>query len=76
MAGESGAAGEFTAADKTGAAGVQSTTSDGALAGRSAARHASRQRDVDDDDEQLAAYNAYLAKLGEAESRSGAPRSG
>ena len=35
---------------------------------------AGRPGDVDEDDEQLAAYNAYLAKLREAESGSGRPR--
>ena len=35
---------------------------------------AGRPGDVDEDDEQLAAYNAYLAKLREAESGSGGPR--
>ncbi len=45
-------------------------------AGVSATRRADRHRDVDDDDEQLAAYNAYLARLGEVESGSEAPGRG
>ncbi|HUK71393.1 MAG TPA: cytochrome c oxidase assembly protein [Streptosporangiaceae bacterium] len=39
----------------------------------SAAQRADRHRDVDADEEELAAYNAYLARLGEAESVSGKP---
>jgi cytochrome c oxidase assembly factor CtaG len=44
-------------------------------AGRPSARRADR-RDVDDNDEQLAAYNAYLARLGEAEAGRDARRRG
>ena len=35
-----------------------------------------RHGDIDEDDEQLAAYNAYLARLSEAESGSSRPRQG
>ena len=69
MAGTS-AVGGAGAADKPGAAVAGGKTV------ASTARQANRHRDIDDDDEQLAAYNAYLARLGEAESGRGVPGRG
>jgi putative copper resistance protein D len=55
-------------------AGVAEVPGAGTTATQDSPAPAGRHLDVDDDDEQLAAYNAYLAKLGEAETGSGAPR--
>ncbi len=61
---------------------VEQTASDDGAGRQGTGRHGTgrhgtgRHGDIDEDDEQLAAYNAYLARLSEAESGSSRPRQG